>query len=124
MVTQLHDDDFEAELNDDRLLAAELETVARQGGVIRMNEVIEQIIALENLMLPVFPPLRMAPPPSPHCNNSSCLNDQLPPFCRRVDSSDVEKPERSVWPPRRPHLELDEGDYEKKYAEIEPPRRR
>ena len=27
-------------------------------------------------------------------------------------SSDEEEPERPVWPPRRPHLEFDDGDYE------------
>ena len=36
----------------------------------------------------------------------------MPPFRRRVDSTDEDEPERPVWPPRRPHLEFDDGDYE------------
>ena len=42
----------------------------------------------------------------------SGLNAHLPPFRHRVDSSDEDEPERPVWPPRRPHLEFDVGDYE------------
>ena len=29
-----------------------------------------------------------------------------------MDSSDEEEPERTVWPPRCPYLEFDDGDYE------------
>ena len=29
-----------------------------------------------------------------------------------------------MWPPRRPHLEFDDGDYEQEDTEQEPPRRR
>ena len=36
----------------------------------------------------------------------------MPPFRLCVDSSDEDEPERQVWPPRRPHLEFDDGDYE------------
>ena len=53
----------------------------------------------------------------------SGLTAHLPPFRRRVDSSDEEKPERTVWPPRCPCMELYEGDYEQEEdAEREPPR--
>ena len=42
----------------------------------------------------------------------SLLNAHLPPFRLRLDSSDEDEPERPVWPPRRPHFEFDDGDYE------------
>ena len=49
----------------------------------------------------------------------------MPPFCRRIDLSDEDKPERPVWPPRRPHLEFDNGDYEQEEdTEPEPPKQR
>ena len=53
------------------------------------------------------------------------MNAHLPPFRRRVDSSDEKEPKRPVWPLRRPRLEFDVGDYEQK-EDIEPelPRRR
>ena len=42
-----------------------------------------------------------------------------------MDSSDEDEPERPVWPPRRPHLEFDDGDYEQEEdTEPEPLRRR
>ena len=53
------------------------------------------------------------------------MNAHLPPFRRRVDSSDEEEPEPPVWPPSRPRLEFDVGDYEQEEdIEPEPPRRR
>ena len=54
----------------------------------------------------------MPAPPTPQRAGPSGLNAHLPPFRRRVDSSDKDEPERPVWPPRRPHLEFDDGDYE------------
>ena len=42
-----------------------------------------------------------------------------------MDLSDEDKPERPVWPPRRPHLEFDDGHYEQeKDTEPEPPKQR
>ena len=42
-----------------------------------------------------------------------------------TDSSDEKEPERPVWPPRRPHFKLDDGDYEQEEeTEIQPVRRR
>ena len=107
MVTQLHDDYFEGELHGDQLLAAKREADARPGAAIRMSEVIERIIARDNLERPVSPPSRMPPPPSSQRAGPSGLNAHLPAFRRRVDSSDEDVPDRSVWPPRRPHLEFE-----------------
>ena len=51
------------------------------------------------------------------------MNAHLPPFRRRIDSSDKEEAKRPVWPPRRPRLEFDVGDYEQEEdTEPEPPR--
>ena len=89
-----------------------------------MGDVIEQIIAREHLERPVSPPAWMPSPPTPQRAGPSELNVHLPPFPRRVDSSDEEDLERPVWPPRRPRLELEEADYEQdENAEPEPPRR-
>ena len=42
-----------------------------------------------------------------------------------MDSFDEDEPERPVWPPRRPHLEFNDGDYEQKEGtEPQPVRRR
>ena len=42
-----------------------------------------------------------------------------------MDSSDEEEPERPVWPPRRPHLEFDDCDYEQEEnTQPQPVRRR
>ena len=90
-----------------------------------MGDVIERIIARDNLARPVSPPARMPAPPTPQRAGPSTLNAYLSPFRRRVDSSDEQEPERPVWPPRRPRLEFDVGDYEQEDdIEPEPPRRR
>ena len=90
-----------------------------------MGDVIERIIARDNLERPISPPARMPEPPTPQRAGLSGLNAHLPPFRRRIDSSDEDEPVRPVWPPRRPHLELEDGDYEQESdAEPDPPRRR
>ena len=90
-----------------------------------MNEVIERIIARDKLERPNSPPARMPAPPPPQRAGPSGLNAHFPPFRRRVDSSDEEELERPVWPPRRPHLEFDDGDYEQEEdTEPQPVRRR
>ena len=99
---ELPDGDVDGELYDDQLLMVERVVAARPGGAIRIGYVIEQIIASDNLERPV----------SPQRAGPSGLNAHLPPFRRRVDSSDKDEPELPVWPPRRPHLEFDDGDYE------------
>ena len=66
----------------------------------------------------------MLAPPTPKCAGPSRLNAHLPPFRRRVDTSDEDEPELPVWPPRRPHLDFDDGDYEQVDTEPEPPRQR
>ena len=89
-----------------------------------MSDVIERIIARDNLALPISPPARMPAPATPKRAGQSGLNAHLLPFWRRVDSSDEEKPKRPVWPPRRPRLEFDVGDYEQKEdTETKQPRR-
>ena len=119
------DGDADGELHCDQLLVAERVAAARPGGAIRMGDVIERIIARENLTRPVSLPTRMQAPPTPQRAEPSGLNAHLPPFRRSVDSSDEEEPERPVWPPRRPRLEFDVDDYEQEEEiEPEPPRRR
>ena len=98
---------------------------ARPTGAIRMNDVIEWIIARDNLERPVSPPARMPAPSTKQRARSIGLNAHLPPFRRRVDSSNEDEPEWPLWPPRCPHLELDDGDYvQEKNTEPEPSRRR
>ena len=87
-----------------------------------MGEVIERIIARDNLERPVLPPARMPAPFTQQRAGPSGLNAYLPTFRRRVDSSDEDEFERPLWPPRRPHLEFDDGDYEQEEdTEPEPP---
>ena len=67
---------------------AERVAAARPGGAIRMGDVIERIIARYNLDRPVSPPSRMLAPSTQQRAGPSGLNVHLPPFRRRVDSSD------------------------------------
>ena len=120
----LPDSDADGEFHCDKLLMAERVTAARLGGAIRMGEVIERIIARHNLERPNSPSARMPAPPPPQRAEPSKLNAILPPFRRRVDSSDEEELERPVWPPRRLHLKFDDGDYKQKDTEPQPVRRR
>ena len=125
MEVELPDGDADGELNGDQLLVAERVAAARPGGAIRIGDVIEQIIARDNLERPISPPSRMLAPPTPQRAKPSGLNAHLPPFCRRVDSSYEEEPERPVWPYCRPHMEFDHGDYEQDVnLKPDPPRRR
>ena len=107
------------ELSNDQLLVAKRKADARPGGAIRMGEVIEKIIVHDNLDRSVSPPARMSAPHTSLRAGPSGLNAFLPPFHPRVDSSYEVEPERSVLPPRRPHLEFEEEDYEQK-EEAEP----
>ena len=67
----------------------------------------------------------MPAPPTQQRAGPSRLNAHLPPFRRRVNSSDQDEPERLVWPPCRPHLEFDDGDYEQEEdTEPKPPKQR
>ena len=125
MENKLPDGDADGELHDDQLLVAERLAAARPGNAIQMGDVIELIIARDNLTRPVSPPARMPAPPTPQRAGPCGLNAHLPPFRRRIDSSDEELLDRPVWPPRRPRLEFDVGDYEQEEGiEPEPPRRR
>ena len=125
MGEELPDGYADGKLYGDQLQVAERVAAARPGGGIRMGEVIERIIARDNIERP-FSPLAVMPAlPTPRRAGPSGLNAHLPPFRRRVDSSDKEEPARPVWPPRRPHLEFDDGDYEQEEdTEQKPPRRR
>ena len=117
--------DAEGELHGDQLLEAERVAAARQGGAIRMGDVIERIIARDNLDRPVSPPDRMPETPTMQRAGLCGLNAHLPPFRCRLDSSDVDEPVRPLWPPRRTHLEFDDRDYEQEYdSEPEPLRTR
>ena len=120
----LLDGDADGELHGDQLLVAQRVAAARPGGAIRLGEEIERIIARDNHERPVSPPAQMSTPPTPQRVGPSGLNAHMPPFRRRVDSSDEEEPERPVWPPRRSHMEFETGDYEQdEEVEPEPARR-
>ena len=121
---ELPDGDADGVIHGDQLLMAERVAAARPGDAIRMGEVIKRIIARDNLERPFSPPARMPAPPTPQRAGTSGLNAHLPPFRRRVDSSDEDEPERPVWPLRRSHLEFDDGDYEQEDTEPEPSIRR
>ena len=76
--------DADGELHGDQLLMAERVAAARPGAAIRISEVIERIIARDNLERPNTPPARMPAPPPPQRAGPSGLNAYLPPFQRRV----------------------------------------
>ena len=117
--------DADGELHGDQLLVAERVVASRPCGAIRMGDVIERIIARHNIKRPISPPARMPDPPTPQRAKPSGLNAHLPPFHRRIDSSNKDERVQQVWTFRRPHLELKDGDYEQESdAEPEPPRRR
>ena len=59
-----------------------------------MGDVIEQIIARNHLGRLYLPLAQMPAPLTPQCAGQSKLNDHLPPFRCRMDSSDEEEPER------------------------------
>ena len=108
---ELPDGDADGELHGDQLLVAERAAAARPGGAIRMGDVIDGSLRARTSRS-VSPPARMPAPPTPQRAGPSGLNAHLPPFRHRVDSYDEEEPEQPVWPPRRPRLEFDVGDYE------------
>ena len=64
MEKELPDGDADGELYGDQLLMAERVAAARPGGAIRIGNVIERIIASDNLERPVSPPARMPAPPT------------------------------------------------------------
>ena len=98
---------------------------ARPDCPIRIGKVIVQIIARDNLERPVSPSALMPTLPTHHCAGPSGLNAHLPSFRPRVDSSDEDEPDRPVWPPRRPNLEFDDGDFEEEEnTEPELPKRK
>ena len=65
MEEELPDGDADGELHGDQLLVAERVAAAPPGGAIRMGDVIERIIAHDNLERPISPPARMPEPPRP-----------------------------------------------------------
>ena len=64
MAEELPDGDADGELHCDQLLVAERVAALRPGGAIRMGDVIERIIARDNLVRPFSPPARMPSPPT------------------------------------------------------------
>ena len=62
---KLPDGDADFKLNGDQLLVAERVADARPGGAIRMGDVIERIIACDNLEPPFSMPARMWEPFTP-----------------------------------------------------------
>ena len=65
MEEELPDGDADGELYGDQLLVAERVAAARPGGAIRLGDVIERIIARDNLERPISPSARMLEPPTP-----------------------------------------------------------
>ena len=88
MEEKLPNGDADGELHGDQLLVAERVADVRPCGAIRMGEVIERIIARDNLERPLSPLAWMPAPPTPQRAGPSGLNAHLPPFRRRFDSSD------------------------------------
>ena len=62
---ELPDVDTDGQLHGDQLLVAERVAAARPGGANRMGDVIERIIARNNLERPNALPARMPKPPTP-----------------------------------------------------------
>ena len=123
MEGKLYDDDADCELHVGQLLVAEQVAAARPGGAMRMNKKIERIITRDNLERPISPPTRMPDQPTSQRAGPSGLNAHLPPFRRRIDSSDEDELVRPVWPFSRAHLKLEDGDYkQERAAEPKPPR--
>ena len=67
---------------------AERVAATRPNGAIQMGDVIERIIARDNLERPVSPPARMLEPPKQQRAGPSGLNAHLAPYQRRVNSSE------------------------------------
>ena len=84
MEEKLPDGDADGELHGDQLLLAKRVAAERPGGSIRMNEVIERIIARDNLEKPVSALARMLAPPTQQRAEPSGLNSHSPSFRRRV----------------------------------------
>ena len=121
MEEELPDGDAGGDFHGDQFRVAKRVAAARPGGAIRIGDVIKQINALNHLEWPITPPARLPELPTPQRAGTSGLNAPLPPFRCRIDSSDEDEPVRPVWPPRRPHLELEDGYYEQlSDAEPEP----
>ena len=85
MEEELPDDDADGELHGEKLLVAKRVAAARLGGAIQMGEVIEGIIARDNLERPISPPALMPEQPRPQRAGPSELNAHLQPFCRRIE---------------------------------------
>ena len=96
MEEELYDGDADGELHGKQIVVAERVAAARPGGAIRMGDVIERIIARDNLERPISPPARMPEPPTPQRAEPSWLNANLPTFRCRIDSSDEDEPVRIV----------------------------
>ena len=64
MDEELPNGDADGEIYGNQLLVAERVAVARPGGAIRMNDVIDRIIARDNFERPISPPARMPEPPT------------------------------------------------------------
>ena len=76
----------------------------RQNGAIRMGEVIDKMIARNNLDRLVPLPDKMSKPLTLQRAIASGLNAHLPPFRSRIDLSDEDETVRPLWPPRRPQM--------------------
>ena len=117
--------DADGELDNDQLVMAKRVAAAQPGRAIRVDDEIERIIARDNLERPILPPARLPELPTTQRAGLSGLNAHLPQFRRYIESSDEDEPVHPVCPPRRPHLELEDNDYEQESdAEQDPPRRR
>ena len=85
---------------------------AQLGGAILIIEVIDRIIARDNLERLVLLFAWMTPTPTGQRAGPNGMNANLPPFRGRVNSFGEDEPKRPVLPIRRPHLEFDDGYYD------------
>ena len=112
MENELLNGNNDGKLYGDKLLMAKRMAAARQGCAIRMDRVIELIIALENPERLNSPIAWILAPPTLQRAGPSGLKAHLPPLRCRVDSFDEEELERPVFPPFCLHLEFNDGKYE------------
>ena len=92
MEKELPNGDVYNELHGDQLLMTERMAVARTNDVIWISEVIEQLIARDNLVRSASLTIRMPAPPTQKRAGLSELIAHLSPFCSCVNSLDEDEP--------------------------------
>ena len=96
MKVELPDGDADNKLNGDQRLLAERVAAALPFGAIRINEVIERIIACDNFEHFILPFVQMLAPPTPYAPGRVSKSLIFPLFCHRVELSNQYKFTRPV----------------------------